>query len=171
MAKKALTPDKFGDGRYALQAITQEALHYKRIAMIKALIASTILLLASCGQQSQESEEPEAQDTPRFELTYSDVMEFVRGVPGVYGLSGFFVDEPESFPSVDGLPEGATFDGQSISWTPSCDLKPENGQFIRGYMVYRIRINLVSATTDSIIQKPALIIVHLHGEESTCEES
>lgn len=103
-----------------------------------------------------------------YQLEYSDVMEFTRGVAGSYRLAGHFTNDKEARLTVDGLPPGAEYVDDQISWTPSCELKPENGQFIRGYLVRRIRINLASTISDDIVQKTAILIVHKDGPESPC---
>ena len=126
------------------------------------------LVLAGGGVSEQSDQSEDEPSGPGFSLTYTDVMEFVRGVPGEYDLSGHFDDESAATITIDGLPDGAALEGNKLTWVPSCDLKPANGQFIRGYEVYRIRISLDANTSDNIVQRPALIVLHKDGEGSPC---
>lgn len=138
----------------------------------KLFILACLVSLLSCGSQKQTSSETPVGDeeSPGYSLDYSDVMEFVRGVETSYTLSGQVDGDDDSKPTIDGLPEGASYAEGLLTWKPSCDLKPENGQFVRGYMVIRVRINMESAVSDSLVQKPAIMLVHMDGEGSECEE-
>ena len=131
-----------------------------------------LAVLASCGQSPKTAND--RADSPLenapYELQYSDVMEFTRGVEQSYEISGSFDFEEEASLTIDGLPADAVFAGDTLTWLPPCTLKPENGHFLRGYMVHRLRINLQSLKSDSLVQKPALLLVHMHGEGSACED-
>lgn len=129
-------------------------------------------LIAGCGGGgSSGSRKPpgdaDATAAP-YVLQYDDVMEFTRGVESSYNISGKFTGEPEARLTIDGLPEGATYEQGIFTWTPGCDLKPENGQFKRGYLIRRLRINLTSTVSDQVVQRPVIVIVHKDGGQSPC---
>ena len=140
---------------------------------MKRLTFAALLTLAACGDAKKAVDKhlPDSDGPGPYALEYSDVMEFTRGVAGSYKIAGGFSLDDTSTITLDGLPDGAEFDGEQLTWTPSCTLSPQNGQFARGYQVYRLRINLEGSRSDNIVQKPALILVHLTGEGSTCEDS
>jgi hypothetical protein len=127
-------------------------------------------LSASCGSSKKATEAPitNSDEQKQYSLSYSDVMEFTRGVLGKFKIDGKFTGEKESTVTIDELPEGADFAANILTWQPSCDLKPENGQFIRGYMIHRLRISFKSKSSDGLVQKPALLIIHKDGEGSIC---
>ena len=126
------------------------------------------LSLAGCGSNVSENNADANKDDAAFVINYTEVMEFVRGIQATFIISGNFAGETNSPITIDALPDGATFVENTLTWLPSCDLKPENGQFIRGTMVRRIRITMKSSLTDSIVQRLASLIVHKDGEEAVC---
>jgi len=128
-----------------------------------------VILTTSCGNARVSERDAGAnKDSTLFVLNYSDVMEFTRGINSSFNITGNFSGETNSPISIDGLPESANYDDGVLTWLPPCDLKPENGQFIRGYMVRRIRITMESKLSDSIVQRPAILIVHKDGDGSVC---
>lgn len=142
-----------------------------RIIGFLAVSACGGFFLPACGGSKSEkkaSKDADATAAP-YVLEYQDVMEFTRGVQDSYKIAGRFTNEEVAARlTIDALPEGAVYEGEALSWTPSCDLKPENGQFQRGYLVRRVRINLTSTVSDQVVQKPAILIVHKDGEQSPC---
>jgi len=137
----------------------------------KTICLILLSLACACGSTKSASEKsPSEEEEKPYELEYSDVMDFIRGVKTSYKIAGHFNGEQTSRLTIDGLPEGATYSEEALMWQPSCDLKPENGQFLRGYMVHRLRINLEGIHTDELVQKPAIIIIHKDGEDSICQD-
>ena len=126
------------------------------------------LSISGCGSKVSEKDDGASKTEEALTINYTDVMEFVRGTEGSFSITGSFSGEKNSPITIDGLPDSATYVGNTLTWLPPCDLKPENGQFIRGYMVRRIRITMKSTLTDSIVQRPAILIVHKDGEETVC---
>ncbi len=136
----------------------------------KYVVALTLAwTFTACGSSKVSEKTADAnKENEAFILTYTDVMEFIRGAESTYSISGNFSGEMNSPITIDGLPETASFDGSNLTWLPPCDLKPENGQFIRGYMVRRLRITMESKLSDSIVQRPAILIVHKDGDQPIC---
>lgn len=136
-------------------------------------IACLPLSFIACGSSSSDKkvtdDEPAAQQN-NYSLTYTDIMEFTRGVESKYDIKGSFPNDPTPKITIDALPSGATFAEGILSWTPSCDLSPADGLFIHGYMNVNIRINFSSDKTDSLVQKPAILLVHQTGPDSTCKD-
>lgn len=123
----------------------------------------------ACGSKpAAKKAAPDDGDQVTYTLNYTDVMEFTRGVEGSFPIAGSFTDKSPAKITIDGLPEGASYQNEVLTWTPSCDLKPENGQFLTGYMIQRLRINLTGNVTDDVVQKPAIVIIHKDGEQSPC---
>jgi hypothetical protein len=132
-------------------------------------VFSVLLTFTACGSSKVSEKTTDAnKDNEAFVLTFTDVMEFIRGAESTYSISGNFTGETNSPITIDGLPETASFDGSNLTWLPPCDLKPENGQFIRGYLVRRLRITMKSKLSDSIVQRPAILIVHKDGDVPIC---
>lgn len=128
-------------------------------------------LVAGCGSpKAPSAQATDDKAAPAYTLEYTDVMDFVRGVEGSFRIAGAFTSGDSPRLTIDGLPDGAQYKGDMITWTPPCELKLENGQFMRGYMVYRLRINLMGLGSDSLVQKPAIAVVHMLGEGSPCED-
>ncbi len=134
--------------------------------------ALACLAFAGCGSSKQATDNApvEGEDQKKYDLEYSDVMEFTRGVTGKYKIAGSFQGEHSARITIDGLPKEAAFTDGILAWQPSCELKPQNGQFLRGYMIRRLRISFESLQTDSVVQKPAVLIIHKNGEDSVCED-
>jgi hypothetical protein len=130
---------------------------------------AALFSLAGCGSKVSEKDSDANKEDTAFVINYTDVMEFIRGTQADFSISGNFTGEKSSPITIDGLPEGATYVDNTLTWLPPCNLKPENGQFIRGYMVRRIRITMKSTLTDGIVQRPAILIVHKDGEETVCD--
>lgn len=142
----------------------------KVITSVSWLLAFLVSFsLQGCGSKpAAKQAQSDDGNAPAYTLNYSDVMEFTRGITTSYTISGGFTDKSAATITVDGLPEGAVYEGETMTWQPSCDLKPENGQFLTGYMIQRLRINLTSAVSDDVVQKPAIVIIHKDGENSPC---
>jgi hypothetical protein len=129
-------------------------------------------LFVACGSKSSSSESPNEDDPSNasYSLNYADIMEFTRGVLNSYEITGKFGGEiSQTRITIDGLPDGASFEDDILSWEPSCELKPENGRFIRGYFIQRLRINFNSVVSDDVVQKPAILVIHKDGDASSCE--
>ncbi len=141
-----------------------------KTAQTYGAVLVTTAALWGCGSAKVSEKTTDGnKDDAAFVLKYNDVMEFTRGVQAAYNIGGNFTGESNSTITIDGLPETAAFTSGAITWLPPCDLKPENGQFIRGYMIRRIRITMKSALSDGIVQRPAILIVHKDGDEIVCD--
>lgn len=127
-----------------------------------------VFFVVGCG--SNNTTKAQEDEDVSFSLNYLNAMEFTRGVENTYLVEGEFAQDEKPKITIDGLPEGAIFEENLITWTPSCDLSREDGKFIKGYEFIELRINFESLKTDNIIQRPAFIIVHYKGEGSTCED-
>lgn len=122
----------------------------------------SLFLGAGCGDDSSSSSPtPVGLSLVNYRLDIEDIMEFEQGEPREYPV---IVAVPPGYSptvTVDNLPEGASFDGNTIRWHPSCDLDFRQGEYFRGYMYYRVLITLkVAESPDSILQKTALLLVH-----------
>jgi len=141
----------------------------KQVINCAAFLFITTIVTACGNTNVSEKDAGSNNANDAFVLDYTDVMEFVRGIESTFAITGKFTGEESSTITIDGLPESATFAAGALTWLPPCDLKPENGQFIRGYMVRRIRITMQSTLTDGIVQRPAILIVHKDGDGSVCK--
>ncbi len=141
----------------------------KQVKLIVVLGISTALsTVMGCGTKTKTSDGEESQKL--YNLVYTDVMEFVRGVESSYQINGQFLHDTTSEISIDGLPAGAVLEAGLLTWLPSCELTIENGQFMHGYQIYRLRINLKGLDSENVVQKPALIVLHRDGEGSPCAD-
>lgn len=132
-----------------------------------SIIALLLSLATACGSSQVEKDlEPTQQDKGppnySFGAEFPFVMAFNQGVEKSYDLLDH-VKVPSSSPvlSVENLPEGATFDGKMLTWTPSCDMPVES--FGDGHTIHYIRFTLKSAADDEqYVQRSAALLILQH---------
>lgn len=129
--------------------------------------AFLLSLVTACGGSHVEKDlEPTAQDkgppSYSFGAEFPFVMTFKQGLESNFTLLEH-VQVPSSHPvlTAENLPEGATFDGKSLTWTPSCDIPIED--FGDGHTIQYVRFTLRSSADDQqYVQRSAALLVLQH---------
>lgn len=114
-----------------------------------------ILSLSSCGEP-QEKLVPIKVGT----LEFDSVMDFVKGVNSSYPIIASLPDRNDPEVSIEPLPDGAVFEANTLSWTPSCQLSQKDGYFYRGYTVFHVDIIMKGATEQTMVTRQAALLVH-----------
>ena len=95
-----------------------------------------------------------------FDQNFHESMPFFQGKKQTYEISNVVHALPSGTVrlTVTGLPDGATFDGNAISWQPSC---ADNSSFINGKRVVAVQIHAVKVGDETLtMTRSAELIVH-----------
>jgi hypothetical protein len=120
-----------------------------------------VIGFVSCGdaevpEENQVKRERQNKN-PDFYLEFEELMEFVADKESSYEILAR-VPDGEPVISISSLPEGAVFDGKTLSWKPplsaSVDVRG------RGAALHRISVQLTSsADTGSMIKESGALLV------------
>ena len=133
--------------------------------VVFALPALLSVLLQACGgkqvPQAELDRRPPLTPSPSFSLDGTPyVLEFEQGVYRDYDLLKYArVERGAPVVSVRNLPDGATFDGRMLGWTPPCGKDPEF--YRRGFGIHSIMLVLRSDDgSEHFIERDAGLLVH-----------
>jgi hypothetical protein len=103
-----------------------------------------------------------------FDQNFQETMPFFQGTKQVYDIMSVVHAYPSGQVSlsVDGLPDGATFDGNQLIWMPSCS---DNASYVNGKRTVAITFHAAKVGDDTLrMDRRAELVVH---QQTPCTES